>query len=280
VKDGDVLSLGNKTLRFINAVNLHWPDSVYTYVEEDRTLITCDSFGAHYSFDEVLLSRLNAQGKEKRDEYIGAVRFYFDMIMAPFKPYMLKAVDKIKDLDIDMICPGHGPVLDDDPWCIVNFCRDWSQPAVKNSKKTVVMPYVSAYGYTAQLAGKIADGIRAAGDIDVKMYDMMASDKAEVMEELRASDGMLFGTPTILGDALGPIWDLVISLFPGECVGKAASAFGAFGWSGEAVPDIMARLSQLRTKVYGAGFKIRFKPSDTQLKEAFEFGKGFGEELI
>ncbi len=116
VKEGDSLSLGNKTLRFVNAVNLHWPDAMYTYVEEDKTLISCDSFGVHYSFDDVLLSKLHAQGEEVYQSYIGALKYYYDCIMSPFAPFVLKAVEKVKKLDINMICPGHGPVLDEKLW--------------------------------------------------------------------------------------------------------------------------------------------------------------------
>ena len=279
VCDGDTLSLGNKTLRFINAVNLHWPDSIFTYIEEDKTLVTCDAFGAHYSYDKVLLSEMEKEGQEVRDGYIGQVKYYYDAIMSPFKAFMLKAIDRIKDLEIDMICPGHGVVLDKDPWKIVKLSQEWSRPKEANDKKLVVIPYVSAYGYTDALAKEIEKGIKASGDIDVEIYDMVKADKEKVMERLLISDGMLFGTPTMLGDALPPIWDLVMEMFPSICMGKPASAFGAFGWSGEGVPNIIDRLKQLRTKVYGEGLKIRFKPSEAQLEEAFEFGKGFGQQV-
>lgn len=275
VKDGDTLSLGNKTLRFFAAPNLHWPDAMYTYVEENKTLITCDSFGAHYSLDDVLSSKITNQA-----DYMSALRYYFDNIMGPFKPYVLKAIDKIKDLDIDMICPGHGPVLDDDPWKIVNTYKEWSTEVNPNQKKTVVIPYVAAYGYTEVLANKIAEGIKASGDVDIKMYDMVTADAGEVLGQMYWADGLLFGTPTIIGDALKPIWDLTTSIFAGTHGGKIASAFGSYGWSGEGVPHIMERLKQLRMKVYGKGLKVRFKPSEAQLEEAYEFGYNFGLSVI
>lgn len=109
-KDGNTLSLGDKTLKFISAPNLHWPDTMFTYIPEDKVLITCDSFGAHYSSEEILHSKIT-----DNEGYMSALKYYFDNILGPFKPYMLKAIDKIKDLDIDIICTGHGPVLDDNP---------------------------------------------------------------------------------------------------------------------------------------------------------------------
>lgn len=275
VKEGDTLSLGDKTLRFIAAPNLHWPDAMYTYVEEDKVLLTCDSFGAHYSFDEILSSKITDQ-----QGYMSALRYYFDNIMGPFKPYVLKAIDKIRDLEIDMVCPGHGPVLDEDPWKIINIYKGWSTEVNPNTKKTVVIPYVAAYGYTEVLANKIVEGIKASGDIDVKLFDMVTSDQAEVLGELYWADGILFGTPTILGEALKPIWDLTTSIFPVTHGGKVASVFGSYGWSGEAVPHLIERLKQLRMKVYGKGLRVRFKPSGPQLEDAYEFGYNFGLSVI
>ncbi|MGI6721352.1 MAG: FAD-dependent oxidoreductase [Anaerovoracaceae bacterium] len=275
VKDGDTISLGDKTLHFISAVNLHWPDAMYTYIEEDKTLITCDSFGCHYSLEEMLISRL-----QDREGYDRALRYYFDNIMGPFKPYVLKAIDKIKDLDVDMICPGHGPVLDKDPWKVVEAYKEWATEVNPNEKKTVVMPYVSAYGYTKILADKISEGIRAAGDIDVKQFDMVEADHDAVMNEIYWTDGLLFGSPTIVGEALRPIWDLTTAMFGGVHGGKIASAFGSYGWSGEAVPHLMQRLGQLKLKIYGEGLKVHFKPSPAQLEEAYEFGYGFGQSVL
>lgn len=275
VKEGDTLSLGDKTLRFLAAPNLHWPDAMYTYVEEDKVLLTCDSFGAHYSLDDVLSSKITDQ-----DAYMSALRYYFDNIMGPFKPYVLKAIDKIKDLDIDMVCPGHGPVLDQDPWKIINTYKEWSTETNPNTKKTVVIPYVAAYGYTGILAQEITDGIKAAGDIDVKLFDMVESDQAQVLGEIYWADGILFGTPTILGEALKPIWDLTTSIFPVLHGGKIASAFGSYGWSGEGVPHMIERLKQLRMKVYGNGLRVRFKPSESQLADAYEFGYNFGRSVL
>ena len=99
-------------------------------------------------------------------------------------------------------------------------------------------------------------------------------------EQLYWADGILFGTPTILGEALKPVWDLTTGMFAGTHGGKIASAFGSYGWSGEAVPHIIERLKQLKMKIYGEGLRVKFKPSEDQLKEAFDFGCGFGQSVI
>lgn len=274
VKEGDELSLGNKTLKFIMAPNLHWPDSMYTYIVEDNILVTCDSFGSHYSSEGITNDKIESQ-----EDYMVALKYYFDMIIGPFKSYALDAIEKIKDLNIQMICPGHGPVLIQEPRKIVEIYKAWSTEINPNSKKTIVIPYVSAYGYTGIIAEKIGEGIKAAGDIDVKIYDIVDGSNG-VLEELYWADGILLGTPTIVGDALKPIWDLTTSIFAKTHGGKIASAFGSYGWSGEGVPNIIERLKQLKMKVYGEGLKIRFKPNDVQLQEAFEFGYGFGSSVM
>lgn len=271
VRDNQRMEIGNRTLRFLFVPNLHWPDTMYTYIEEEQILVTCDSFGSHYGFQDVLVSKVT-----EWDDYMRATKYYFDCIIGPFKPYMKKALDRVRKMDITMICTGHGPVLDDRIDDIMNVYEEWCTVVNPNSGKTVVIPYVSSYGYTAELAQKIAAGVEASGDVDVRLYDMVTADQAKVLEELGFADGILLGTPTILGEALKPIWDLTISMFPGTHGGKYASAFGSYGWSGEGVPHIIERLKQLRMKVTDDGFRVRFKPSENDLTDAFDFGYNFG----
>jgi NADH oxidase (H2O-forming) len=278
IKDGESLSLGDKTLRFINAVNLHWPDAMYTYIEEDKTLVSCDSFGVHYTFEEVLVSKLRAKGEETYQGYLGAVYYYYACIMKPFRSFVLQAINRIKNLEIDMICTGHGPVLDDNPWEIIHLYEEWAAAPLANAKKTVVIPYVSAYGYTKALAEKIAEGIMSAGDYKATLFDMVEADQDEVIAQMLTADGLLMGTPTMVGDALEPIADLLLRVHPIQVAGKPASAFGSYGWSGEGVPNILVRMGQLRMKVFEEGYKVRFNPSTIQQEGAFAFGKRFAEE--
>lgn len=274
VRDNQRMQIGDKNLRFFFVPNLHWPDTMYTYIEEEQILVTCDSFGSHYAFDDVLVSKVT-----DHEGYMRATKYYFDCIIGPFKPFMLKALDRIRDIDISMICTGHGPVLDEKIDFIMNTYREWCTVVNPNPRKTVIIPYVSAYGYTKSLAEKIAEGIRDSGDVDVRSYDLVEADQAVVLEELGFADGILFGTPTIVGEALKPIWDLTTSIFAGTHGGKLASAFGSYGWSGEGVPHIMERLEQLKMKVMPP-LKVRFKPSEAQMTDAYEYGYNFGCTLL
>lgn len=275
VGDGDSISLGNKTLKFISAPMLHWPDSMYTYIEEDKMLITCDSFGSHYCLDSVFNDKI-----DNKANYMEALRYYYDCIMGPFKPYVLKAIDKIKNLEIETICPGHGPVLVENPLEIVNIYKEWSTPAPKNtSTKKVTIPYVSSYGYTEEMAKTLAKGIESRGNIETKLYNITYSEINDILNDIADSDGLLFGSPTIVGELLEPVRDLLSKLNPTVHGGKLASAFGSYGWSGEAVPRIITRLKELKMKVFEDGYKVNFKPSDKDLESAFEFGAKFADTL-
>lgn len=274
VQDGDEMRIGSKTLRFLAVPNLHWPDTMYTYIVEDQTLVTCDSFGSHYAHEGILRSTVTDE-----EGYLRATKYYFDNILGPFKqPYMTDALERVRQLELDLICPGHGPVLDSHISELMAIYDAWCAMPV-NEKTTVVIPYVSAYGYTEQLAEKITAGIQDAGDIAVKQFDLVTADAAVVAGEIGAADGILFGTPTILQEALKPIWDLTTGMYAPIHGGKLASAFGSYGWSGEGVPHIIERLKQINLRVVD-GFRVRLKPSERDLAEAFEFGYQFGKKLL
>ena len=278
VKDGETLSLGNKTLKFISAPQLHWPDTMFTYVIEDETLITCDSFGAHYCDDRILKSSIE---EDKEDDYVEAYNYYFRMIMGPFKPFVLKALDKIKDLDLKFICPGHGLVLDNNNIeKYMNLYKEWCQ-SVKRKKQSIVIPYVSAYGYTEEIAQEIKKGIESSNfDVDILMYNLVTADMNEVLSEINQCSGLLLGSPTLLSDTLPQIWTILTSLNPVIHKGLSASCFGSYGWSGEALKNINERYKQLKLNVVSEPLGIIFKPSENNLKDAYNFGLDFAKKVL
>lgn len=272
VKEGEEIDLGGKTLRFMIVPNLHWPDTMYTYLPEDKVLFTCDSFGSHYCCEGILRSKV-----ENEEGYLRAAKYYFDNILGPFKPFMNKALDRVEAMDIDMICPGHGPVLDTGLRDFYKTYREWSKIENPNRNKTVVMVYVTAYGYTGMMAQAIAEGIRSQG-VDIKAFDLVTDDCSGLPAELLHADGILLGSPTILGDALKPIYDLSTTMLPTIHGGKQAAAFGSYGWSGEAVPNLTQRLQQLKMKV-SDGLRLRFMPSGEELEQCRRFGEDFAAKI-
>lgn len=281
VNEGDQLQLGNKTLRFINVPFLHWPDTIYTYLEEDKILFSCDSFGSHYP-DERLFNDL------MESNFLAPYKEYFDAIIGPFKPYVLEALDKIRDLPLEMVAPGHGPVLRQDIDRYIDLYRQWSTapaPISASGKPKIVLAYLSIYGFTKMLADSIVEGITTMGDFEIKRYSLI-EDKlddpellARVAEDLLDASGFLVGSNTVNGDALPPIWKLLSLLSPISHGDKLAMAFGAYGWSGEAVPSIENRLRSLRMQVM-PGLKVNFKPGEGQLEDAFKLGMEFARAIV
>ncbi len=274
VKDGDTLDLGGLTLNFMMVPFLHWPDSMYTYIPERKTIFTCDSFGCHYAHEEVFNDKIQMEG-----DFNEAYKYYFDCIMGPFKSNVLSAIEKIKDLDIETICNGHGPVIRQDPQKYIQMYKEWST-VVPPERTSVVMVYATSYGYTKKMAYEIANGIKSAGDIDVHIYDLVVDGKDEAISKINDAKGILIGSPTIVGDTLPPIWAVLSEINPIIHKGKFAGAFGSYGWSGEAVGNIEQRLNQLKMKQPAGTLKVNFNPSEEQLKQCFDYGKKFGEALI
>lgn len=272
VLDGETIDLGGKTLEFISAPFLHWPDSMFTYLKEQKTLFSCDFLGCHYCSDEITNAKLDFA------EFADAYKYYFDMIMGPFKSYVRMALDRIGGFDIETVCVGHGPVLVKDMDKYTGLYRGWAE-AAKSGKPAAAVLYVTAYGYTGELASKIADGLAEAG-VTPYLLNLIENNIDDVMNRINESKGVLIGSPTIVGDTLPPVWDVLSRLNPVIHKGMLAGAFGSFGWSGEAVPNIEGRLNQLKLKMPLSSLKVNFKPGEDDLEKAFEFGKSFGAELL
>ena len=273
VKNLETLSLGDITLEFHTLPNLHWPDTMWTYAKEIKTLFPCDSFGSHFATKEVLRSLVTDE-----EGYWKATKYYFDCILGPFRhPFMENGLKRLETLDVDMICTGHGPVLDSHIDEIVAKYKEWCSEPAKDGK-TVVIPYVTAYGYTEMLAKALAEGLNESG-VKTELYDMVEEKDADkVIAAITAADGLLIGSPTIVGEALPPVANLLNGLHAALVKGKPAAAFGSFGWSGEAVPNLSAKLTQLKYNVQ-EGLKVKFKPSDADLAAAKEYGKTFASLL-
>jgi len=268
VKDGDTIELGNKTLKFLSVPFLHWPDSMYTYLEQDKVLFSCDSFGCHYCDEKVFNDKIE-------NDFIDAYKYYFDCIMGPFKEYIIKAIDKIEKLKIDIICPGHGPVLRKEINKYIDLYRQWSEVKKNNN---IIICYASAYGYTKKIAEKIAEGIKSENE-KVVLFDLETADKDEVVSNIYLSKAILMGSPTIVNDAVPPVWAVLTALNPTINKGLKAAAFGSYGWSGEAIKNIEQRFKQLNFDMPVGSFKVQFNPSEKQLNEAFEFGKKFIQSI-
>lgn len=273
VKDGQSIDLGNRTLKFIAAPNLHWPDTMYTFLEEDGILFSCDSFGAHYCTDMIF--------DDQTGNYDEAFKYYFDVILSPFSKFMLKAIDKIRPLDIRMIATGHGPVLRTGWKRMVEWSASLAREHLeKPNRHRVFIPYVSAYQKTEILARKIAEGLQSLGSLEVDLVDIEKSSVGELDQKMSQSSAVIIGSTTINQNILLPVYKLFSVISPIRDRGKLSGAFGSFGWSGESREIIRANLENLKLEFFGEGVFVKFTPDQDEQVIAFEYGRQFGQTLL
>lgn len=256
------LSLGKTTLKFIPAPNLHWPDTMFTYAENQKVLFTCDFLGCHYCPQGDITD--NCSG-----DYLQEMKYYFDVIMGPFKKFVIMGLNKIKDLDLELVATSHGPVHTTDIDKYLDLYKKWSQED-KPKDKNIQIFYVSAYGNTEKMAKYIAKGLNEKG-IKAESHEITSMDLGEAVNLIENSTGVLMGSPTINQDAVKPVWDLLSLVCAITNRNKFASAFGSYGWSGEGVSLMIDRLKGLKFKVLEEGLRFKLVPSKEELKKADEF---------
>jgi flavorubredoxin len=276
VKDGDTLDLGNKTLRFFSAPNLHWPDSMLTLLVEDKVLFSCDIFGAHYCSPEMY--------SVFDEKYTESFKYYFDIIMRPFSRFMLKAIEKVKPLELDFICPGHGPIHKENINKAIELSEKladhYMQIVSEKSKMNILIAYVSAYGYTKEAAHIIAEGIIETKDITVDITDIENISLEELETKLIMSDGLLVGSPTINQNTLLPVYKLLALINPIRDKGKLGGAFGSYGWSGESPNIILENLRLLKLKIFEETATFKFSADNIKKENLRQFGRNFAQRYI
>lgn len=271
VKPGQELKLSDRQSLFFHPVpNVHWPDTIITHDPVNQLAYTCDFLGMHVSPPQLFLSK--EPNKPAAQE---ALTVYYDAIMAPFKGDCLKAVKTLQSLNVAMVLNSHGYILDerkDVDHAIQEYIR-WS--TIPQSERLVVtVVYSSAYGYTGMMKDVVVEELKAA-DVDVRLFRAPEDDLNAIVASIEQSDALMLGSPTFVGDGIKPIYDVLNSLNPYIGNGKYMTAFGSFGWSGEAIKNYMNRAKELRMKTVDEGHRIRLKPTVEQLKTTRDFTKNF-----
>ena len=272
VKDGMLLSLGNMTLKFIGAPNLHWPDSIYTYLVEEKVLFTCDSFGAHYCN--------SAMYDDLVGNYEDTLRYYFNVILKPFSKFMLKAIEKIRQLEINVIGTGHGPILRTNWKQVVDITEMLANEymaSIGPESAHILIAYVSAYGYTREMAINIAAGLRKSCQAEIDIVDLEKIRLEDLEEKIVRSKAIIIGSPTINQNTLLPVFSLFSLINPIRDKGKIGASFGSFGWSGEATKIIDSSLKSLKLDVPFEGLNEKFYPHSEKATQLEEFGTKLGE---
>ncbi|PLX44244.1 MAG: hypothetical protein C0609_06155 [Deltaproteobacteria bacterium] len=270
IADGETLDLGGRTLEFMVEPYLHWPDTMFTYLKEDKILFTCDFLGAHYCDDRLF------------DDLVGnydyAFKYYFTAIMRPFKSHVRRALERISGLDVKMVLTSHGPIIRTKLAERLESYREWSLPLEKGDKKTLAVLYVSAYGNTERMGLEIAEGAKSAG-VETEIYDLGAVDMERLLNEVEKADGIAIGSCTINGDALPQTWEFLAHLIHIDTKGMVGGAFGSFAWSGEASLLLTERLKGLKFKVPEKPVRARLTPTPEDLANCRAFGETLAKAL-
>ncbi|MDZ7723346.1 MAG: FprA family A-type flavoprotein [candidate division KSB1 bacterium] len=270
VRNGETLELGSRTLQFVVAPNVHWPDTMMTYSAEDKILFTCDFLGAHFCDSRMLNTKIT------RDMWPD-FKDYFDKIMRPFKKNVRSALEKIKELEFETVAPSHGPLLQGDLGKYISAYREWSAASPENDPPKMLIYYASAHGNTGTMAELIAQGAKKQADVQV--YNAEGLDPETHLDLIETADAVVLGSPTLNNDAVKPVWDVINSLVTIDVKGKLGASFGSYGWSGEAVKMLDARLADLKFKVPHEGLKAVLIPGPEERRACIEFGEKLANEL-
>jgi len=267
VENGETLSIGSRTLTFLETRMLHWPDSMFTYDATDKILFSSDAFGQHYAgyelFDDVIGDAIMPHAKK-----------YFANILLLYSPLILKLVEKVTEmgLDIRTICPDHGVIWRKDPGKIINAYVEWSR---QEPRKKAVVVYDTMWNSTRVMAEAIAAGIADQG-VEVRPFHVRNTHRSDIMTEVLDAKALVFGSPTLNNTLFPTLMDILTYMRGLKPKNKIGAAFGSYGWSGEAVAHLREQLETLGVEMIDPGLRIQYVPDDDGRKAAFEYGRKIG----
>jgi flavorubredoxin len=238
VEDGDTITLGDLTLSFIHTPWVHWPETMVTFLPEEKILFTCDFFGSHLATSNMFA--------EEEPYVLEAAKRYYAEIMMPFRKIIQNNLKKIEVLDFDLIAPSHGPIYNN-PKCILDAYRDWVSDRVSN---LVVIPYISMHGSTEKLVDHLVSALAERG-VGVKKFELSSTDLGKLAISLVDAATIVIGTPTVhVGPhpAVFSATHLANALRPKL---KYAAVIGSYGWGTKAVEQISGLISNLKVEILG-----------------------------
>jgi anaerobic nitric oxide reductase flavorubredoxin len=271
VKTGDELKLGKRTLRFVEAPMLHWPDSMFTYVVEDKILMPNDAFGQHFASFERFDDEVDTHVLTEE-----ATTYYANILM-PFAPLITRKIQEViqMGIPIKMIAPSHGIIWRSDPSKIIKAYLDWSAPISKNK---VVIVYDTMWGSTEKMARAIAEGA-ASKEVEVKFLKLRAANRTEAMTEILDAKAVVVGSPTLnngMFPTLGSFLTYATGLRP---KGKLWGFFGSYGWGGGAVKNMVEMAKKAGFEVCEPIVEVKYVPDDEDLKKCFQFGQQIATKI-
>jgi len=276
VKTGHTLNTGTKTILFLETPMLHWPDSMMSYIKEDKLLISQDAFGQHLAssarFDEEYCDQYSMTGLEH------AVRDYYANILMPFGNLVKTKIAEIQKLglEIDMIAPDHGIIWKKDPSKILQMYLDMAND---KADLRVIIIYDTMWHSTEHMTIPLMEGIKASG-VDVEVMKLRATPMSRAIKRIWESRAMLVGTPTLNNIMFPSVAEFLQHLKGLRPKNRMAGAFGSFGWGGGAVKEAYGVFKQMGLEVVEPGVEVLYRPSKDDDKRCYDFGKMFGEKTI
>ena len=275
VKTGDTLSIGRKTLLFLETPMLHWPDSMMTYIKEDRLLISQDAFGQHYAsaarFDDEFMNCFSV------NELDDAIKDYYANILMPFGTLIKNKIAEVQKLglEIDMIAPDHGIIWRKDPSKIINMYLDMANG---KAEPKVVIIYDTMWHSTEQMTVPLMQGIKDEG-VEVKVVKLRANPVSFAVKEFWKARGCLIGSPTLNNSMFPTVAEFLVYLKGLKPKNRIAGAFGSYGWGGGAVRDIYEDIKKMGLQTVEPGIQVNYKPSAEDQKLCYEFGRDFANKM-
>jgi anaerobic nitric oxide reductase flavorubredoxin len=271
VETGDELKLGDRTLTFVEAPMLHWPDSMFTYVVPDKILMPNDAFGQHLASSQ--------RFDDEVDEHIlmeEATKYYANILM-PLGSLITRKIQEVTQLGVapTMIAPSHGIIWRSNPSRIVNAYLQWSEGKSKNK---IAIVYDTMWGSTDKMAMAIAEGA-VAGGAEVKILKLRATDLTEVVTQILDSKAVIIGSPTLNNQMFPTLGHFLIYITGLKPKGKVWSFFGSYGWGGGAVRGMTEMARKAGFEVHEPGIEIKYIPSAEDLQKCFELGKQIATEV-
>ncbi len=271
VKTGETLKLGKRTLSFVEAPMLHWPDSMFTYVIEDKILMPNDAFGQHLAS----LQRFD----DEVDKHVlmeEAITYYANILM-PLAPLITRKIQEVTKMGIpvEMIAPSHGVIWRSDPSKIIKAYADWSSNVTKNK---VIIVFDTMWGSTDRMARAIAEGVTSQG-ADVKLMKLRATNRTEVMTEILDAKAVVVGSPTLNNGIFPTIGSFLTYATGLKPRGKLWSFFGSYGWGGGAVKNMTEIAQKAGFLTNEQKIEVRFVPESKDLKKCVEFGQQIATKI-
>ncbi|MFC1807165.1 FprA family A-type flavoprotein [Candidatus Omnitrophota bacterium] len=271
VKTGDKLSLGKKTLSFIEAPMLHWPDSMFSYLIEDAILFPNDGFGQHLASSERFDDEVD------QSVLMDEAAKYYANILWPFSALVSKKIDDIKKLNIPIkiIAPSHGVIWRQSPGKILEAYLIW---AGNKTKDKVVVVYETMWNSTAKMASAITEALTHEG-ISVHLFDINSNQRSEIIREMLDSRGFVIGSSTHDNDILPNMAGFMEFLKGLRPKGRLGACFGSYGWAGGATASLENILRSGGVELAEPAITVQYKPNEAELKSCYEFGKKFAQKV-